>query len=121
VVCLISSSCLRFLFLAAAHRVPDFVVLYSMCLWFVKLLRVVLSCAGWRLSCCFVWVPVQSDHTRAYELAALQAVSYLGVQNMYGFLVVHYSFQGLVLYKTVARASVSLAARATEVANVAAN
>jgi hypothetical protein len=69
----------------------------------------------------FVWVPVQSDHTRAYELAALQAVSYLGVQNMYGFLVVHYSFQGLVLYKTVARASVSLAARATEVANVAAN
>ena len=73
----------------------DFVVLYPICLWFVKFLRMWLSCQdGVELplpgviqgnKSIFVWFPIQSDHARAYELATLQAVSYyLGVQNVYG-------------------------------------
>lgn len=45
-----------------------------------------------------------------YEQAALQAIAFL--QKLYGFVVVDYNFQGVVLYRKVAGAAVSVAARA---------
>lgn len=47
-----------------------------------------------------------------YEQAALQAIAFL--QTLYGFVVVDYSFHGALLYRKVAGAAVSVAARAAE-------
>ncbi|KAJ1298059.1 hypothetical protein BS78_01G424200 [Paspalum vaginatum] len=64
----------------------------------------------------FFWVPVQTTPSCAYEQAALQAISYL--QSVYTFLVVDYNFQGLVLYRGVARAAISVGARAARFASL---
>lgn len=50
---------------------------------------------------------------RGYEQAALQAIAFL--QRLYGFVVVDYSFQGVVLYSRIARDAVSVAAAATDI------
>lgn len=55
-------------------------------------------------------VPDGLDAAFGYQEAALQAISIL--QGLYGFIVVDYSFPGLMLYKGIARAAVSAAARA---------
>ncbi|KAJ1264873.1 hypothetical protein BS78_08G035300 [Paspalum vaginatum] len=53
----------------------------------------------------YFWSPVQSTFCAAYEQASLQAISYL--QSVYAFLIVDYSFQGLVWYRGLARAAVN--------------
>ncbi|WVZ54142.1 hypothetical protein U9M48_004992, partial [Paspalum notatum var. saurae] len=63
----------------------------------------------------FFWSPVKITCYAAYEQASLQAISYL--QSIYAFLVVDYSFQGLVWYRGVARAAVSVGARAARFAS----
>jgi hypothetical protein len=45
-----------------------------------------------------------------YQQAALQAIAFL--QTLYGFVVVDYSFHGALLYRKIASAAVSVAARA---------
>jgi len=45
-----------------------------------------------------------------YEQAALQAIAFL--QKVYGFVVEDYNFQGVLMYRRVAGAAVSVAARA---------
>ncbi|KAJ1270375.1 hypothetical protein BS78_06G048200 [Paspalum vaginatum] len=47
----------------------------------------------------FFWSPVQTTCCGAYEQASLKAISYL--QSVYGFLVVDYSFQGLVAPRSI--------------------
>jgi hypothetical protein len=63
----------------------------------------------------FVWFPMHSDHAYAYEQATLQGSIILPRSTKCLWVA-----QGLVLYRKLARASVSLPTRATEVANVAA-
>ena len=46
-----------------------------------------------------------------YEQAALQAIAFL--QKLYGFVVVDYNFQSVVLYSRVARDAVAVAATGT--------
>jgi hypothetical protein len=85
VVCLISSSCLRFFFvLSSCASSVWFRFLFTLCVFgFIQGPQGI-----------FVWVPVQSDHARAYELASLQGLdpvhfclgscavrSYLGIQK----------------------------------------
>ncbi|KAJ1256466.1 hypothetical protein BS78_K019200 [Paspalum vaginatum] len=72
------------------------------------------SCGG--PSTVFFWVSVDAGASSAYEQEALQAISYL--QTVYALLVVDYSFQGLVLYRWVACAAVSVGARAARLANL---
>jgi len=58
----------------------------------------------------FFWAPNNADAGAGCKEAALQAISYL--EGLYGFIVVDYSFQGLMLYRGIAGAAVSVAARA---------
>lgn len=60
----------------------------------------------------FCWSPPEEFSGRGYEQAALQAVAFL--QRVYGFVVVDYSFQGVVMYSRLARDAVSVAATAAE-------
>lgn len=64
----------------------------------------------------FFWAPAGQFSGPGYEQAALQAVAFL--QRLYGFVVVDYNFEGVVLYNRVARAAVSVAARAAEILGV---
>jgi len=59
----------------------------------------------------YFWAPAGSLRDAGFEQAALQAVSFL--QKMYGFVVVDYNFQSVVMYRKIASAAVSVAARAT--------
>ena len=43
----------------------------------------------------FFWPPDNADAGAGYKEAALQAISYL--EGLYGFIVVDYSFQGLII------------------------
>lgn len=58
----------------------------------------------------FFWAPSGAVASVGYEQAALQAISFL--QSVYGFVVVDYNFQGVILYRSIAQAAVSVAARA---------
>lgn len=58
----------------------------------------------------FFWSSAGAASSAGYEQAALQAVSFL--QSLYGFVVIDYNFQGVVLYRSIAQAAVSVAARA---------
>lgn len=48
----------------------------------------------------FFWANSRMDRSAAYEVAALRAL--VALQNIYGFVVLDYSFHGLVLYRTLA-------------------
>jgi hypothetical protein len=61
----------------------------------------------------FFWAPPDELSGPGYEQAALQAVAFL--QKMYGFVVVDYNFQGVVLYSEIAWSAVSVAATAAGV------
>jgi hypothetical protein len=71
--------------------------------------------AGEVVSCrrFFFWASADEFQRPGYEQAALQAVSFL--QTMYGFVVVDYNFQGVVLYRRIARAAVATAVSAAEI------
>jgi hypothetical protein len=58
----------------------------------------------------FFWAASVGTARAGYEQAALQAISFL--QSLYGFVVVDYNFQGVILYRSIAQAAVSIAARA---------
>jgi hypothetical protein len=74
-----------------------------------------VPCAGAVMACrsFFFWAPPREFSGQGYEQAALQAIAFL--QRLYGFFVVDYSFQGVVLYSRIARDAVSVAATATEI------
>jgi hypothetical protein len=78
-------------------------------------IEIQVPCAGARLPCrtVFFWAPADAFSASGYEQAALQAISFL--QRMYGFVVVDYNFEGVVQCSRVARAAISVAARATGV------
>ena len=61
--------------------------------------------------CFFFWAPQEEFSAPGYEQAALQAIAFL--QKLYGFVVVDYNFQSVVLYSRVARDVVAVAATAT--------
>lgn len=65
----------------------------------------------------FFWAPPGFPAVAGYEQAALQATSFL--QGLYGFVVVDYNFPGVILYRGVAQAAVSLAARAADLVRLA--
>lgn len=73
--------------------------------------EVAVPCSQAGCRCFFFWAPAGSVRGPGFEQAALQAISFL--QKIYGFVVVHYNFQGVLLYRRIARAAVSAAARAT--------
>jgi hypothetical protein len=58
----------------------------------------------------FFWSPPDALSGAGYQQAALQAIAFL--QTLYGFVVVDYSFHGALLYRKIASAAVSVAARA---------
>ncbi|KAG0516852.1 hypothetical protein BDA96_09G037900 [Sorghum bicolor] len=58
----------------------------------------------------FFWAPQSEFSGAGYEQAALQAIAFL--QNLYGFVVVDYNFQGVVLCRRVARSALAVATRA---------
>lgn len=58
----------------------------------------------------FFWAPPDELSDPGYEQAALQAIAFL--QKLYGFVVVDYNFQGVLLYSEVARSAVSVVATA---------
>jgi hypothetical protein len=59
----------------------------------------------------FFWAPPGESSDAAYEHAALQAISFL--QKLYGFVVVDYNFQGIVMCSRIAHSAVTVAAKAT--------
>jgi len=61
--------------------------------------------------CFFFWAPQEEFSAPGYEQAALQAIAFL--QKLYGFVVVDYNFQSVVLYSRVARDAVAVAATGT--------
>lgn len=71
-----------------------------------------VPCAGSSAPCrsFFFWAAGDGFSGPAYEQAALEAITFL--QKMYGFVIVDYNFQGLLMYRRVAGAAVSVAARA---------
>jgi hypothetical protein len=74
-----------------------------------------VPCAGAVMACrsFFFWAPPGELSAGGYEQATLQAIAFL--QRLYGFVVVDYSFQGVVLYSRIARDAVSVAAAATDI------
>lgn len=58
----------------------------------------------------FFWAPPGEFSDPGYEQAALQATTFL--QSLYGFVVVDYNFQRVVMCSRVARSAVTAAARA---------
>ncbi|CAN6372246.1 unnamed protein product [Urochloa humidicola] len=55
----------------------------------------------------FFWSAALTNPAAAYDQAAFQAICYL--QSLYGFVVMDYSFQGLLLYQKIAQAALSIA------------
>lgn len=62
----------------------------------------------------FFWADSGIEPSAAYEAAALQALVFL--QDRYGFVVLDYSFQGLILYRTLAQWLLHVANRGTQLA-----
>jgi hypothetical protein len=61
----------------------------------------------------FFWAPQGEFPDAGYEQAALQAIAFL--QSLYGFVVVDYNFQGVVLCSRVARSALTVATRAARI------
>ena len=58
----------------------------------------------------FFWSSPHITYMAPYEQTAFQAVTFL--QMLYGFVVLDYSYQGLLYYRRVAQSAVQIAASA---------
>jgi len=64
----------------------------------------------------FFWAPVSVTNHLPYEAAALQAL--IGLQRIYGFLVIDYSIHGLQLYRSLAERLFPVANRGAHLARL---